>query len=199
MTRRKLKAAQVAAQLKLPEHWVRSRAMALGLAISHRRMPPWSEEEDNYICENRHLHYDVLRNRLKNRGWYRSSGAILNRLYQLGQSTQRTGNSYSIHYLASLLGVTEKTIGRWVRLGWLPAKARSPGKNHHGAPVEYAITPQAVRKFLITHTHYVDISQADKHWLISLLAGEETSCLRQTQCGTSHEAANGYDEHTVQV
>ena len=41
-----------------------------------------------------------------------------------------------------------------------------------GGPKEWSIRPKDVRRFLREYTAHVDLSNADKYWLVDLLAGE---------------------------
>lgn len=172
--RRKLNAKSVAAQLGVSENSIRVRAARLGVARPTGSTEKWTEEQDEYLCEWAHLGLYALALRFKKRGWNRSRGALACRLRKLGQTLKGANDQlYSARGFANLLGMDNSTVLIWIRKGWLKAKPKSPGHHRSGdGPAEYAIQPRDARKFIVNHTAHVDLTHADKFWLVDLLAGE---------------------------
>lgn len=174
--RHKMTAAGIAAQLKGPSvHQVRMRAAYLGVACHRQPITPWTEEQEAYLEKWAHLGLDALTLRLKQRGWPRSKSAIGVKMSQLKIRARGTNEAaYSATGLRHLLGLGNvNTVVGWIRRGWLPATPRTDGRHAtSGGPKEWSIRPKDVRHFLCEYTAHVDLSKADKYWLVDLLAGE---------------------------
>lgn len=172
---RKTNAQRVADHLGVSATQTRVRAALLGVARPRVPGPRWSEEEDEYLCEWAHLGLYALAIRFRKRGWERSRSALATRLRHLNQRTRGVNDAiYSARGLADLLGMDNSSVLIWIKKGWLKATPRTPGQHHtSGGPKEWAITPKAARCFIREHTAQVDLTHADKFWLVDLLAGEE--------------------------
>ncbi len=170
---RKITAQYVADQIGVSHTQARIRAAVLGVARPRDPGRPWTEEEDEYLCQWSHLGLYALAIRMKKRGWPRSRCAIAARLSRLNQKIRGTNDVlYSARGLSSLLGIDVGSVLLWIKKGWLKATPRTPGKHHtSGGPKEWAIQPDDARRFIRDYIAYVDLTTADKFWLVDLLAG----------------------------
>jgi hypothetical protein len=168
--RKRRSAQQVADQLGVTLNQVRCRAARLGVSVIKTCERFWTEEEDDYLYENAYLGLHALQKRFRRKGWPRTRAAIGNRLARLQLRTRGENvNHYSARGAAQLLGVSANTIMRWIRHGWLRAQPRTKGQTRFATPVEWLIQPGQLSRFIQEHTAQVDLSCADKYWLVDLL------------------------------
>lgn len=93
------------------------RARALGLTQERSTSSqPWSSTLDHYLLSLMGCQLDTIARRLK-----RSKKSVLARLRQLGWSADFFGG-FKTKDLVLDLRVTEATVSRWIRLGWLERK-----------------------------------------------------------------------------
>ncbi len=198
--RREIGAQQLADRLGITIGEIRSQVSRMGLCKAVGEIAPWSEEELEILADHSHLLCDQIRRKLERRGFKRTEGAIHVRRYRMSLDTRNGSEAYSAQGLGRLLGVNHQAVGRWIRLRWLKAVPRGDSVNEAGGPGDsWLIYPKDVRRFLITHVANIDLSRAEKHWLVDLLAGGEVARLTHVQRGDTcgHGDGSGFDEMRV--
>jgi hypothetical protein len=184
--RRGKTAEQLAQQLNVPLHQLRNRAAHLGVVTMKAAERIWTEEEDNYLCDHAYLGLYTLEKRFRQKNWPRTRNALACRLNRLGQRIRGENiERYSAKGLAELLDIAPATVMRWIKNGWLPAKPRTAGTGPQGQPVEWAIHPADAAWFLQNHTAQVDLSRADKFWLVDLLSTHGAATRTARKCSRS--------------
>lgn len=171
--RRELNVPTLAARLSVPHNQLRCRAMRLGVVPLKGPSRPWTDDEVEYMRSIAHLGVQAIQKNMKRKGWWRTLNAIGLKLSREEQRTRGENTDvYSGEGLARLIGVSSSTVHRWIRLGLLKAKRR----NGTGiASDKYDINPRHVAQFIRDHTAHVDISRADRFWLVDLLTGSADS------------------------
>lgn len=186
----------VAKQYGVTVPWVKVRAGQLGLNRSVSRYnAPWTPEEDA-IIEQWHDQggAKLVANRLKQRGFIRSSHAVLNRVVALGLSW-RNREIYNASELGELMGVDHKTISGWIKWGYLKARRENPtGISSVDEPWYWMIKHQDARNFLIHHVSRYRMASIDRYWLVATLAGDKETAKPQSSCGVKTFAAGGLEE-----
>lgn len=91
------------------------------------RKDVWSKREES-IIENMAEYYPVelIQKRFRHLGYYRTILSIKKRAEKLGISLRPTLDYISANQVASLFGVDQSTVCRWIKKGFLPAMRRSP-------------------------------------------------------------------------
>jgi len=125
------------------------RAVQLGLAFSTRR--PWTTGELQ-ILEDRagQARPKALAVKLN-----RSHGSVKAKMKELGLSA-RMGEGYTQDDLRQLLGVSARSIKKWLALGWLRL-------------VQERIPETSVIKFLRLHSEEYHLGRVDQAWFKGLL------------------------------
>lgn len=129
-------------------HW----AGDLGLTCSGNK---WTPEQETYL--EMHYHHKTLAElaeRLQH-----TQGEILARCKLLG--IKKVSHGYTLADVAWGLGVSEKTLTKWIELGWLQADKRvmERSDNRH----IWHISSRAIR--LLVRYHYNEINQHKVDWL----------------------------------
>ena len=174
VTRRELSAQALADRLGVSLQQARARAGQLGVRLRKTVSDhPWTEAEEEYLAEHAHLGVVALHQQFLARGWARSQASIRIRLHRLGIRTRCSSEAYSAHGLAHLLGVSKNPVDRWIKKGWLKAKPRTASQvpSNGGPGDQWLIFPRDVARFLREYTAHVDLSRADKFWLVDVLSG----------------------------
>ncbi len=147
---------------------LRARAKRLGVSVLRDAERGWADDEIEYMCSIAHLGLQGIQKRMRKRGWPRSLNAIAVKLARLNQKTRGENvHLYSADGLAQLLGVAPDTVRRWISRGWLKATQHSSTVT---ASNRWDIAPSDVVRFMRDYTAHVDLSRADKFWLVDLLA-----------------------------
>lgn len=146
---------------------LRARAKRLGVSVLRDAERGWADDEIEYMCSIAHLGLHGIQKRMRKRGWPRSPNAIAVKLARLNQKTRGENvHLYSADGLSQLLGVNPGAVRRWIQYGWLKAKQHSSTAT---ASNRWDIAPSDVVRFMRDYTAHVDLSRADKFWLVDLL------------------------------
>lgn len=182
-----LTCARLAKRLGVTRLQLIDRAARIGASARYIRQPSWTEEEDELLHQYRHLSLDTIRKKMREAGYQRTVSAISARASLMNCRLSDCTEAYSGNQLAKLLGTSTKKVTGWITRGELAATPRTDTAD--GVTDRWLIERQAVRKLLIEHTAVVDISRADKFWLVDLLAGDRPRKLRvQDSCGAGYMA-----------
>lgn len=154
----------LAVECSRPSWWLKRRGEALGLEYGFRRQPDWTPQEQAVLAEFSHLSLNTLRGKLRALGTSRTENAIEVRLKKLKLS-RVNHDVYCATDLARLMGMTPKTVMRWIHSCDLKA-TRTPGSTAE-AP-HFRITRRALREWIAAHPVEVDLRRVDKYWFIDL-------------------------------
>jgi len=75
--------------------------------------------------------------------------------------------------LALCFGVDPKTVMRWIDNGWMRTEKRSGANGSRGKWDHFYIKDKWVKAFIVENVNVIDFRKVDKHWLVSLLTGED--------------------------
>lgn len=155
----------------LPVDWLRRRAQTLGLSRQRRaEYKPWTPEEDALIRHYAGFAVVTIQQKLRAAGFSRTRAAVGHRRSVLGEHRQPV-DVYSVHQVAKMLGRNPSTVSHWVRCEWLRATRVDPARVD-GRPDFWEVKHGALRAFVISHPHLMDLSRVtDAEWLINLIAG----------------------------
>lgn len=188
-------AAKLARRMNVPVAQLRQRAMALGIRSQFLREPPWTDEEIDLLDRLRHLSLSRLRQRFTDAGYHRTETALSVKRARMGLNVADSTDFYTMNGLAALMGVSNTNILGLIRRGQLKATPRTEAVDslHGGVGDRWLIWPADVKAMITTYPAHVDISRADKFWLIDLLAGN-ARIHRQESCGAGESG-----EHTLRI
>jgi hypothetical protein len=154
--------------IRWSESAVSRRALELGL--SHpAHDAEWTMQEDEVVlqslrnCRTIRSIQRKLNTLFPNRR--HTESAIVTRMSYL--QARKDADSYNQGELASLLGVSTVLVARWTGLRHLNGKRALTG---NADSIWYYKKPD-VRKFVLAHPDYVDLSRVNKTWFIDLLSG----------------------------
>lgn len=174
---------------KYPRWQVRKLAAKMGLALT--KMPPWSQEEVQYLFENYpRMGLKKLRAGLERiDGVKRSFVAIHKKRRRLG-ITPDQDDGFTLRGLLQLLWKGQENhhiVYRWVNKGWLLGNRRGTLRTKKQGGDQWYFSIESVRSFIIQHPEEIDIRQVDKIPFIKLLAGD-TEILASCRCPRCREA-----------
>lgn len=152
-------------------HAIYKRGLYIGaLNDAMKKQPEWSPAEDQLLRDNPERNPINLRRMLIHRGYpARTPTAIHNRRSRLhiNQTEERaTSGIYSCHAAAKLLGVTNHTIARYIKNGYLSAKRERGNGNNR-----YWIEDKQLRDLIKHHVAEIDYTKIDKFWLAEQIRG----------------------------
>jgi len=133
----------------------------------------WNEGEIKILTKYKGKSYSYIRRNLKAAGFCRSDSSIANKCKRMGFSLEMDPASmaleldcYSRPYLASLMGVSETTVKRWIDRGLLKFnKSQESDKGY----LYYKITSKHIKDFITNHVSILEIAKIDKFWLVDML------------------------------
>lgn len=161
----------LAARVMRPEAWVRDRAVRLGVVLPRFKEAPWTAREIELVRERATQDLSTIRLALKREGFARTKTAIVVKLKRLHLSRlDEDDDRLSARDLAALMGVDAKTVTLWIGRGLLKASEKPGQAREDGRPLEWRITPAAVRRFIIDNVAVVDLRKVDKFWFVDLVA-----------------------------
>jgi hypothetical protein len=157
----------LAKELQLPAWKLSRRAGQLGIRVVRLKQPDWQSAELRVLARYREEGAPTVRQELARAGFQRSLEAVRSKIKALGERLQGPANGevFSAHFVASKMGVDEKTVVRWIYRG-LAAAQTSAG---------WRITPRSLRAWIANHPFEIELSKIDRKdwpWFIALLAGK---------------------------
>lgn len=167
----------LARRLRLPRWWVCKRARNLGLTVPRFKEPNWTDAEDEILGATMHLKPTAVRSRLAKAGFRRSKTAISVRRKRVGLKAADAefcgGGFYNANRLAGLLGVDAKTVGGWIRKGWLRAKRRGTERTAAQGGDQWWIKRSDLRAFIRDNAARIDLKKVDQIWFIDFVFGQD--------------------------
>lgn len=149
-----------------------ARAAYLGLVrpIYKLGRRPWSPEEEAIIERHPYDLITTLVSRLAKAGYQRTATAVSTHAWHLRgkRSEARLGiGVYSTHDVGLVCGVSPQTAQRWIRRGWLKAKAVEHPIG--GRDFEYQVKAADLRAFVANYTAHIQFDKLDKFAFVDLL------------------------------
>ena len=157
-----------------PRQWVRGRAIQLGVVRARGQGRRWRDDEDRLLLDCRDYTPRTIQKRLAERLGVRdrTEAAIAERLRLLRRRHDMREapdpDVMTIHALSALMGVSDRTVARWIQRGLLRATVE---RDLTGVPTRYSILRKDLREFLITSPAEWHPGNCDRFWLVEMLAG----------------------------
>jgi hypothetical protein len=145
--------------------WVSRRGQELGLTLKPAPWMPYTPEETEFVEKHAHLSRQRISALMRKHGWSRTAASI--QKFLIYHRLVDNGDHLTPQSLAVCLGVDIKVVRRWAVSGELVGDFRN-GVDEFGAWRVFALAD--VAKFIVRHSHRVDLRKADGPWLIDLLA-----------------------------
>lgn len=161
LKRGRFEVADLARELGEPAQWVRRRAVALGLC-----RPPadrsWTRAEEAVLREMPGASPRRIRAALKARGYERTDSAISTHRLRMGLSGRQDDGAMTAELLASLLGVAQRTVHRWISETGLPAR-QVDGR--------FVIDEKRLRSWVSANRTRIELRAVDQAWFMDLAFG----------------------------
>jgi len=146
----------IARKLQVPRWKVSEWAVQLGL--SRQSNKKWTEREVAYLKRNFYAKdINELATRLG-----RSANSVRIKAHILGLSEN---NGYNKDNIAEGLGVNERTVSKWVFLGWLKGKKRGDSPTD-----QWVFLDKDIRDFILNHSE--EVKEINSLWVKDLLSNE---------------------------
>ena len=152
---------KLSASLGVPHWWISRRAGQLGLVKPRLREPDWTPPEIDILARSGREGVAVAHRALRVEGFDRSVASVASRLRTV-KLTSDPEDAVSARSLATLMGVDEKTVVRWITTGGLVAARSGAG---------WRVTRKAIRTWVIAHPQLITLRSVEAVWFIELLAG----------------------------
>lgn len=169
--RRKMVKAHLPQLAPRNKYQVYQRAIKLGILQPLTKPLPWSDAEIEIVEKHAHRGDVYVQKQLKQNGFSRTENAV--HVFRIRHVTGvRQGKIdagiYTACQAADIIGASSRTVTQWIDKGWLKAKRGT----QHGPHVTWEIKAADLRRFVIDHIGYCDLSRADKYTLIDVLCPE---------------------------
>lgn len=130
---------------------------------------PWGADEIELLNQNPHLTHHDLRLLMRRNGFERTANAIQILRFRQGWRNQverdEVTAGYTCNGLADLMGVSSRTVWRWIKQGQLKAK-KEGGDQRCDC---YRIAAKSVRHFMQNYISLWEPGKVDKYWLMDIL------------------------------
>jgi len=163
----------LAKSLNRTHGWVKYQARLLGVARNLHNAP-WTPEEDALLteCLEKTQALNTVYKKFRAAGFQRTLNAISGRVVALNGGWQR--GFYTANDLATLFAIEVHSVLAWIRTGKLKAKRVSgPSCQEQGVESMWAVTPKAVRTFMLEYPVAWDHRRLQKEVLLDLLCGSD--------------------------
>jgi hypothetical protein len=164
--------SQLADALEVPRWWLSKRARDLGLALPHKKEPPWTPAEDA-LMRKVPLHAPERAAEIfRGHGFNRTPTAIVVRAKRLELSRRATRETYSGTAAARILGVDPKTLMTWCAAGEVRATRRDDLRLPQQGGPAWEITHAELRRFILENLERIDIRKVEKFAFVHVLTAE---------------------------
>lgn len=161
--------AALADRMGVPRHWLSQQALKLGLAMPHKKEPPWTAAEDDLLrtvpLHNPRRCSEIFRDH----GYHRTPASIMVRTKRQSLSRRATHEGLSATKAAAILGVDNKYITSACISGSLVASRRGTKRLPQQGGDVWEIKPADLRQFVIDNIERIDIRKVDKLDFVDLL------------------------------
>ena len=131
----------------------------------------WTDAEDALLVRYGHERPVDIQRRLRAAGFRRGLKALINHRAELKRRGLPVGawrETFGIAEIAEGMGCAPIVVGRWIKAGLLAATAMTP---NNPQAQSYQVTPQALRRFCLTHTQRLMQLHPDIVWYTDLISG----------------------------
>ncbi|WP_287343979.1 hypothetical protein [Mesorhizobium sp.] len=157
--------------LGVPRWWVTKRAIALGLAMPHKKEPPWTAAEKALMAKVPLHNPDRCAEIFREHGFNRSPTAIMVQAKRIGISRRFT-EGLSARAAAKIIGIDDKGITAYCISGDLKASKRDDNRLPQQGGSRWVIKPADLREFVIDNLGRIDFRKVEKFGLVRLLTTE---------------------------
>lgn len=167
---------ELAEEFDMPRWKVSRRASSLGLVNTLHfqgggRPGAWTETEKEIVRKNAHRSIEHISRKLKASGFERSPNAV--KIFIARHMGPKPKENYSATALAKLFGIDSHSITRWIKQGYLKAGTAGTARTPQQGGDAFAIRPEDVREFMVSHLSIIDFRKVDKFWVVEILTGKE--------------------------
>lgn len=167
--------AELAARVMRPRGWLKSRALALGIAVARIKEPPWSAEEIALLERLAHHRIETIAQKFRDAGFRRTPTAIAVKRKRLKLSIQDPDH-YTACQLAALMGVDVKVVTRWIAREGLRASRRGTLRTAQQGGDMWWIARSDLLRWMRDHAQLIDLRKVDRYWFLDLVLGG-ASCM----------------------
>lgn len=129
----------------------------------------WKEEELQILEDNAHQRNTYIQTLLREKGYYRSVGAIVKKKSVENirwKEARLTMGIFSAREVAEGMNVNVNTVLLWIQKGWL--KSEDSGVMV-GRMEMLSIQARDVKKFIKNHLESIQFYKVDKYWVMDIL------------------------------
>lgn len=178
--RKKGECNEFADRIGLPRWWVTKQAIRLGLALPHKKEPPWTAAENELMksvpLHDPHRCAEIFRQH----GFARSPTAIMVRAKRRNIS-RRYRETLSATAASKILGVDGKTVTREILQGDLHATKRKTNRLSQQGGDPWSIARADLRRYILDHLERIDLRKVEKFEFVSIVAGDQLTPEGQAQ------------------
>ncbi len=161
---------RLAAQTGRRADYLKRRATELGVVVARMKTPDWSDKERNRLHELAAMDPRIIQRILVEEGYPpRTATAIVVERVRLGAqlSTARADAGwYTMNQLAPLVGVSRKTVMRWISHGWLVAHRGNTDRQDDF----WLVHERDLRTLLMNHAESIPTHKWNRRFLVDVLA-----------------------------
>lgn len=164
------------------KNWVLRRAHEMGLSTRQINRAPFSDAEEKFVLEHRHLSRHRIANLMREKGWHRGARAIGQLINRVEAFIDEDGYM-TTGGVADLMGVNYTCVSGWINRHLLPA-TRKDGRDDNRS--RFVVHERDLAKFIVRNAGLVVLAKVDSIWLIDLLARHGGAALyaRETKMDT---------------
>jgi hypothetical protein len=158
----------LADELKVPRWVVSKRARDLGLALPHRKEPPWTKAEEALLASIPLHNLKRASQIFREHGFRRGETAIKVRATRRHIS-RRFRDGFSAYQAAEIVGFDPKNLGTYCISGELKATKRQDNRLPQQGGARWVIKPEDLRRFVLDNLERIDLRKVEKFAFVKLL------------------------------
>jgi hypothetical protein len=177
----------LADRLKVPRWWLSKRLVRLGLAMPHKKEPPWTSAEDELL--QRVPLYDLKRATkiFREHGFSRTPVSIKVRSTRLKISLRAANPFLSALQAATIVGFDPKNLGTMILAGAIRAERRDDRRLPQQGGSRWMIERHELRRFVLDNLERIDLRKVDKFAFVDLLVrGPTETAARNKETENCH-------------
>jgi hypothetical protein len=164
--------AALADELQVPRWWLSGLARRLGLAMPHKKEPPWTAPE-LLLLQSVPLHdVDKCAEIFRENGFARSPMSIRVKSTRVGLS-RRYSATFSATAISRILGVDSKTVTREIIAGDMKAEKRKTQRLAQQGGDPWSVTRADLRTYIVEHLERIDLRKVEKFEFVDVLVRVE--------------------------
>lgn len=161
----------LARRIGMPASKLYRYASEQGWPPKQKKNPIWSKAELEILESNAHLSMNVIRRKLKSKGYHRTVVGIACKRKEMRLAKNLKGQSAS--KIGFCLGVDKRFVIRAIKAGQLKARRRGTERTPQQGGDEWFIREKHVREYIIENIHEIDIRKVDKYWFVDILVNNQ--------------------------